>query len=71
MELDFKGIDKKEAILKFDELLEEAQEQQESFDVTIITGDNYHVSGAILEYIDELDLEHQIELGGVIRVTIE
>ena len=71
MEIDFSDMERREAMSKFEELLEETQEQEESLDVTITTGDNYLVSGSLLERIDDLSLDHHIELGGVIKVTLE
>lgn len=71
MVLDFKEISKEEAMFKFNQILNETIANQESLDIVIETGSNYEVSGSLLEMIDDLELDHQIRLGGVIEVTLE
>jgi len=62
--------DKKQAVKELEIIVEETQDNKESLDCQILTN-SYEVSGAILQLIDSLELEHRIELGGKIYVTIE
>jgi hypothetical protein len=58
-----------EAVEHFEHLIEEVQIDETSEDYTIETN-NHEVQGALLEIIDKEELEHRIELGGKIHVTI-
>jgi hypothetical protein len=62
--------DKKQAVKELEIIVEETQDNKESLDCQILTN-SYEVSGAILQLIYSLELEHRIELGGKIYVTIE
>jgi hypothetical protein len=70
MVLNFLDKDKKQAVKELEIIVEETQDNKESLDCQILTN-SYEVSGAILQLIDSLELEHRIELGGKIYVTIE
>lgn len=71
MNFDFKESHKNTAIAEIEALLEEAQENKDSIDVHIETGDNYEVMGAILAFFDDNEIDHQVELGGIVRASLE
>lgn len=68
--LDLQNKDIKTATHELETLIEQHQEENESEDYLILTND-HKVQGAILALIDSLELEHNIELGGKIYVTLE
>jgi hypothetical protein len=69
MTLDFTNTPLEEAFDKFRQIIDELSLNEDSVDIIIETGSNYEVSGAILQLIDSLDLDHQISIGGRIEVN--
>lgn len=69
-ELNFENYEVKQALVEFEQLVEDTKANQESLDVTIKTN-SHEVQGALLELIDNLELDHEIKLGGVVSVSIE
>ena len=67
--LDYRDKQLKYVLNDFQSLVEDNQSAGELLEYSILT-DNYDIQGALLQLIDELDLEHRIELGGKIHVTI-
>ena len=67
--LDYKDKDVDYVLTAFEQLLEEVRTDETSEDYTILTND-HEVQGALLELIDKEELEHNIELGGKIHVTV-
>jgi hypothetical protein len=67
--LDYKGKQLKYVLDDFQSILEDNRSSQ-NMEEYIIETDDYEVQGALLNLIDELELEHRIELGGKIYVTI-
>ena len=67
--LNFKDKELKEAVSEFENLYEEHLESNESADYIVYTN-SYEVQGALLELIDNLEIEHSIELGGKVIVTL-
>lgn len=67
--LDYKDKQIKYVLNDFETIIEENKASGELFEYCIETND-YEIQGALLQLIDELELEHRIELGGKIHVTI-
>lgn len=67
--LDYKDKQLKYVLDDFQSILEDNINSQ-NMEEYIIETDDYEVRGALLQLIDELELEHRIELGGKIYVTI-
>lgn len=68
--LDFRNKNPSEVLNLFEQIVEETKASNESLDFTILTND-HEVQGDLLELIDREELEHRIELGGKIHVTVE
>lgn len=67
--LDYRSKQLKYVLDDFQSIFEDNRNSQNLEEYTIET-DDYEVQGSLLQLIDELDLEHRIELGGKIYVTI-
>jgi hypothetical protein len=67
--LDYRDKDIYMALDLFSHIIEEVRADNSTEDYTILTNDN-QVQGSLLELIDREELEHRIELGGKVYVTV-
>jgi hypothetical protein len=67
--LDYRDKQLKYVLNDFQMIVEDNRSSGELFEYSIVSND-YEIQGALLQLIDELELEHRIELGGKIYVTI-
>lgn len=67
--LDYSGKQVKNVLHDFRTIFEEHRSFEEISEYCIVT-DSLEVQGALLRLIDDLELDHRIELGGKIYVTV-